>query len=163
MKAMLLGAVVSCAMLSPVAGQSKPAALQGAWRVTEITLTGPNARTIKNPQPGMIVFTARHYANLTSARDEPRLALPPSKIDTATADELRAAWNLFTANAGTYEVVGDTLTWKVIVAKNQYAMNNHASQTYSMKLQGDTVTFVQKANESGPIANPTTFKLTRME
>jgi len=32
-----------------------------------------------------------------------------------------------------------------------------------MKLQGDRVTFVQKANESGPIANPTTFKLTRME
>ena len=163
MKKMMLGAVVSCAMFSSLSGQSRPSSLPGAWRVTEVTLTGPNAKIVKNPQPGMILFTAKHYANLTTPSDQPRLDLPQSKVATATAEELRAAWNPFTANAGTYEVAGDTLTWRVIVAKNQNVMNNHAFQTYSMKLQGDTVTFVQKANEAGPIANPTTFKLTRME
>ena len=162
-KRMLALCVVSWAMLSSLSAQSKPSSLQGAWRVAEVTFTGQNARIIGNPQPGMVLFTAKHYANLTSARAEPRLALPPSKVETASADELRAAWNPFTANAGTYEMTGDTLTTKVIVAKNQNAMNVHAFQVYSVKLQGGTLTLVQKANEAGPIANPTTIKLARME
>ena len=113
MKKMLLGAVVSCAMLSPVAGQSKSPSLQGAWRVTEVTLTGPNAMVVKSPRTGDVLFTAKHYSLLITPRGEARLDLPQSKVATATADELRAAWNLLIANVGTYESAGDVLTTKV--------------------------------------------------
>ena len=44
-----------------LAGQSKRDALQGAWQTVEVTVTGPEARTISipEPRPNLIVFTGQ--------------------------------------------------------------------------------------------------------
>src|SRR5438128_1977034 len=91
-----------------IAGQSKPASLQGVWRSVEVTVTGPNARTITNLQPNLTVVSAKHYARVEVQSEGPRPIV--ADVTKATADELRAVWGPFVAEAGTYELAGDTLT-----------------------------------------------------
>ena len=52
--ALLLGAV-------PLGAQSAPG-LDGAWRVVEVEVTGPGARTVEAPQPGLLVFVGGYYS-----------------------------------------------------------------------------------------------------
>ena len=80
-----------------IAGQSKPASIQGAWRAVEVTVSGPNARTITNQQPNLTVVSARHYARVEVQSDGPRPIL--ADVAKATADELRAVWGPFVAEA----------------------------------------------------------------
>ena len=45
---------------APLLSQSRAASqetIQGVWRVTEVTTTGPNASTNKSPQPSLYIFT----------------------------------------------------------------------------------------------------------
>jgi len=135
--------------------------IQGAWRLSEAVSTGPNAATNRQPQPGFIIFTAKHYAQVTVTGAKPR----PDVADfaKATADELRGTWGPFTANAGTYEVSGDTLTTRALVAKNPGVMSAGNYSVRSMKLEGNTLTLTQTRTHAGPTVNPTTIKLTRAE
>ena len=56
---------------------------------------------------------------------------------TATADQLRATWGPFLSEAGTYQIeAGNLVTIRALVAKGPQA---------------------------GPVPNPTTYKLTRLE
>ena len=131
---MLIGVLVS-ALGVAFAAQSKSKSIQGAWKITQATTTGPNGRTISNPQPSLYLFTAKHYAILAVNGDQPRPDLGRGQIPTASADELRAVWNPFTANAGTYELSGDSLTIRAIVAKNPAAM---PKETIIGQNQGDS-------------------------
>ena len=51
-----------------------PSGLQGAWQVVEVTTTGPAGSTNSNPQPGLYLFTARHYSIISVLSQEPRPA-----------------------------------------------------------------------------------------
>lgn len=42
-------------------------------------------------------------------------------------------------------------------------MASESFTTYSYKLDGDTLTLINKTTNAGPVANPTTIKLTRVE
>ena len=48
-----------------VIGRSQGPSLEGAWRVTEVVVTGANASTNKTPQPGLYIFTKKHYSVVT--------------------------------------------------------------------------------------------------
>ena len=165
MKTRLLVLTSCAAMLATlgIAAQSKPASasFQGAWRVVEIDVTGPNARTITKLQPNLTVVSATHYARVEVQSEGPRPILADAA--KATADELRAVWGPFVAEAGTYELTGDTLTVHPIASKNPAAMAAGAVIVYSCKLDGNNITLVQQRNQNGPFANPVTFKLTRVE
>ena len=154
----LIGTVLTT---TGIVGQSKPASLQGAWRAVEITVTGPNARILTNLQPNLTVLSARHYARVDVQSEGPRPIV--ADVSKATADELRAVWGPFVAEAGTYELTGDTLTLHPIAAKNPAAMVAGAIIVYSCKLEGNTVTLTQQRNQNGPFSNPVTFKLIRVE
>jgi Lipocalin-like domain len=150
-------------LVSAVAfGQSKSSPLTGAWRVTQVQRTGPNAGTVNNPQPGLYLFTGNHYSIQSVNSDKPRPTLPQ---DTAksTGAELNATWGPFTANTGTYEIQGNTLTTHPIVAKNPNVMAPGTANTYSFKIEGKTLTLTAVKNTLGPVTNPTTLKLTRVE
>jgi hypothetical protein len=162
-KSIVAAAVASFALAMSPSAQSQPSSLEGTWQVTEVTTTGPNAATTKKPQPGMYMFTGKHYSILTSQGDQPRPEIAGSKVATATADELRAAWGSFTANAGTYELSGDTLTLRVLIAKNQGFAKSGNFRTFSVKRDGKTLTLVSKASDAGPSTNPGTVKLTRLD
>jgi hypothetical protein len=143
---------------SELAAQAAPR-LEGAWQVTQVVTTGPNAATNNAPQPRMLVFSGRHYALLSVTSAGPRTQ--PADVAAATADELRAMWNPFTANAGTFEVQGERLTTRLQVAKNPNAMEPGASNEYTFRLAADTLWLTQVRNLGAAIANPATVRYVR--
>ena len=142
--------------------QSGKNPLQGVWKLSEVTTTGQNASTIKNPQPGFFIFTGKYYSIVTVNSEKPRADLPQD-VDTATAAQLRDAWGPFTAQTGTYEVKGSEVTVRPLAAKNPGAMNGKNFNTRSFKIEGNSLTLVDKANQNGPANNPVTRKFTRVE
>jgi len=159
----LLILTMTVAVLTPssIAGQSKPASLQGTWRAVEAVLSGPNARTIKFSDANLTVVSARHYARVEDQSPTPRPVLADAA--KASADELRAVWGPIVAEAGTYELTGNTLTMRPLVSKSPAAMAAGAFIVYACTVDGTTLTLIQQQNQSGPFANPVTFKLVRVE
>ena len=161
--AVILGVVLvglaQVAGLAQGAGANTP--VTGAWRVAEVTRTGPNAGTNKSPQPGLVIFTARHYSIDMVTSDSARPELP---AQGQTDKQVAEAFGPFTANAGTYAAKGNELTLSIMAAKNPATMRSGSFQVFTFRMEGkDTLWLTQKATSNGPAANPTTLKLTRVE
>lgn len=145
-----------------IAGQSKPASIQGVWHVVEATITGPAARTISFAErPNLTIITAKHYSRVEVQADAPRPVL--ADVAKASADELRAAWGPFVAEGGTYEIAGNLITMRPIASKNPAVMGPGVYITYSYRLEGDGLWLTQQRNQSGPFPNPFSFKAVRIE
>ena len=143
------------------AAHSHAAPIQGVWRTAEVRVTGPNAATFTQP-PSLGIITAKYYSRVEIHGDPRR----PSVSDAAkaTADELRAAWGPFFAEAGTYELSGaNVLTMHPLITKNPAAMGSGWFLTYTYRVVGDTLWLTEQRNQRGPITTPTTVKLTRVE
>ena len=164
---LLLSVTTSTALLLAVVlsaqqrNAGSPPTLRGVWRVTQVTFTGPNARTI-TAQPGLFMFTERHFSTMRVNNDTARTNLPtPAK---ATDQEVAAAARAFTAFAGTYEVVGDELRTNSSV---ELVPNNTRSEgfprTFNYKLDGKTLQLVQKTINNAPVTNPLTLRYERVE
>jgi hypothetical protein len=89
----------------------------------------------------------------------------PDIVDTskATADELRALWNPMLGNAGVYEVSGNLVTIRPVVAKIPVVMKPGAYEVYEFRVEGNALTLTQRRNVRGPVANGATTKLVRVE
>jgi Lipocalin-like domain len=142
--------------------QSPPRALQGTWQSTEVITPGPNGPTTVKAQSSLYIFTAKHYsiAAVTSAEPRPDL---PTDIRQATAAELLATWFPYTSNSGTYEVSGDTVTMRPMVAKNPAVMKAGNYFVNSFKVEGNTLSLTVTQSVNGPVANAPTIKLKRLE
>ena len=175
MKAFIGAVVVAAAILMPVMpvmpvapeavperailAQVSPEALDGAWRVVEVMSTGPaGARTLGDPQPGLLLFTEGHYSYTLVNGDQPR-PRPPGGL--ATAEQLLAAWSPFAANAGTFELDGDRMIRRPIVAKSPDAMGPGIFNEYTFRLAADTLWITTVGTETGPSRNPTTVRYER--
>lgn len=157
----LIGAVlVVGATALPVAQTA--ASLQGAWRVTEIVVTGANAATNTSPQPGLYVFTGQHYSIITVNTVRKNFGNPANAAKLTDAEKMARyeAWDAFTANSGAYQISGNTLTTRPMVAKNPGVMGTSATREF--KIDGKTLTLIQKSAAGQP-ASQTTTKLTRLE
>jgi hypothetical protein len=67
------------------------------------------------------------------------------------------------ANAGEYEIAGDLLTTRPIVAKIPVVMKPGAFEVYRFRVEGNTRTFTQIRNARGPVERGATTKLVRVE
>ena len=133
----------------------------GVWRLSEVTLTGPNARTLKNPQPGLVIFTPRYYSRNEVTSDAPRPEIP---LQNPTDKQRADAFSPFTANAGTYTITGDEIRYDVITAKHPTAMKNGNVAVDTFRMEGkNTLWLTVKVGPLGSVANPATIKLTRVE
>jgi len=159
----LIGALLFVGVYGTTLAQT-PASLQGAWRVTESTTTGAGAATNKSPQPALYIFTKQHYSIVTVNGTTPRKnvgnASDPAKLTDAEKLARYDAWDSFSANAGTYQVSGATLTTNPLTAKNPGVMGT--TQTREFKLDGSTLTLTQRSAAGQP-ASQTTTRLTRLE
>ena len=163
MRRLLPVAVFTSASLGGLiaAVHSQASSIRGVWRTAEVKLTGPNAATFTQT-PSLGIITAKYYSRVEIHGDPRRPDLPDAA--KATADELRATWGPFFAEAGTYEVSGgNVLTMHPLITKNPAAMNSGWFVTYTYRLDGDTLWLTEQRNQRGPIASPTTIKLTRVE
>jgi hypothetical protein len=163
LKIALVGLFLLAGVVEMVVAQSTPS-LQGVWRITEVTYTGDDAGTNKSPQPGLYIFTKQHYSgvwiNTPSARKDFGNAANPAKLTDAEKIARYDVWNAFSANSGTYQVSGTTLTVRPIVAKNPSVMGPALSREF--KIEGNTLTLVQKSAAGQPVSQTTT-RLTRIE
>jgi hypothetical protein len=141
---------------APIAGQFSTE-LEGAWRV--VSLSGPGMRTVDAPQPGLLLFTGRHYSYTFVTSDGPR---PPLPAGPTTPDVLVNVWNPFTANAGTFEIVGETMTRRPLVAKSPDAMAPGAFNEYRFRLVADTLWITPTRTEAGDVRAASTVRYVRV-
>ena len=167
-KLFVVMAVVLVAISAMVLGQTKPS-LQGVWRAVEVTVTNPNpppnARpkgTHTNLQPSLLICTAKHYSMTADTAVEPRPTTPVKQEEKLTVEELQARWGPFIANAGTYEVSGDTLTTHPVVAKNPGLQGKLVGRA-TIKLEGNNLWATGVEGPTGKVENPTTVKYVRIE
>jgi Lipocalin-like domain len=77
-------------------------------------------------------------------------------------EELQSRWGQFAANAGTYEVSGDTVTQHVVVAKNPELQGKTVTRA-TIKLEGNNLWVTPVEGARGKVENPPTFKYVRVE
>jgi hypothetical protein len=143
---------------SALEGQQAPQGLEGAWRVTEVVTTGPRGRTLDSPQPGLLLFTGGYYSYTFVTSDLPRLI--PRGL--ATVEDMLDVWSPFTANAGTFEVSGDRMIRRPVVAKSPDAMAPGAFNEYTFRMIADTLWVTTVGTEGGPARSPTTVRYVRV-
>jgi hypothetical protein len=164
MKAYLLFILGAGLLTSQAAvAQTRPQSIQGVWQAVEVTLPGPAKQTIMipEPRPNLTVITARHYSRVQVEGEGARAAV--ADVTKASADELRAAWGPFYAEAGTYELHDNLITMRPVAAKDPAAMTPGAFTTWSYRLEGNTLWVTAERNQNGPLANPVTVKCVRVE
>lgn len=134
----------------------------GVWKLVEVKTTGEKPETITTFQPNIFIYTKGHYSIVRVSGTEPRpVADDSSKL---TADELRKTFVTdFVANAGTYEIKGDRITMRPIVAKSPGYMQPGTFITQVFKIEGKFLTMTTEANNTGPVKNPTTSRYERVE
>jgi hypothetical protein len=153
--------LLTTALLTVTAdAQSKAPVLTGAWRLTEMKRTGRNAETLKNPT-GLLIFTSKHWSRMYVDSDQPRPEI--RDLGKAAAAEIVATWGPFVAASGTYEVSGNTLTCRALIAKNPNVMGSGNFSVYTFKIEGNTLTMTDTRSSAGTAANPRTFTYVRLE
>jgi hypothetical protein len=128
--------------------------IEGAWTVQEWTLGGEATREV---QPGMFLFTSTHYSIFYVNQLAPRAAPADRSSGGMTDAEKLVAYDEFTANAGRYELEGNTLTTRAFVAKNPnyMALWPDNAQEYTVAWDGDDLLFTAP--------NGSTVRLVRRE
>ena len=166
LRALVIALCLTVPTVGPAEKTSAKESLVGVWKIVETVTTGAGAATISNPQPSLVIITKRHYSVLSVPGAEPRPQFAPPKDPNKLTDAEKIAryeqWSRFTANAGTYEVKGTTLTRRPLVAKNETVMARNSSIASEFKLDGNTL-WVTAKSEAGQPASETRIKLQRLE
>lgn len=115
-----------------VSGQS----LVGTWKPVEVVVdTGPDrGRHTSDVQPGLLIFTKRHYSMTFVQGFKAR----PIPSDSATDEQLGLSFIPFTANAGTYQRKDSTVILSPSVAKHPRVMSG-PTQTVFVRIKRDTL------------------------
>ena len=130
--------------VDPAAAQDS---LQGSWAIVESWGHDEQAGEwrIENVQPSLYIFLDGYYSIALVRGNEPRPLMPEGTTwDAMTEEQLRSVCSgaVFSANSGTYEVVGSSLTTKPLVAKWPNLMEG-GSASYTFEMEGDELLLSQ--------------------
>jgi hypothetical protein len=117
--------------------------IEGVWQAEETIWEGgsdslpywaePGTNT--NPEPSLYIFTKQHYSILSVRA--PRTISPEGiSRDELSYDQQMSEYLLFTANAGTYEINGSTLTTRPSVALGTRFMSGGEANA-EFRIDGD--------------------------
>jgi hypothetical protein len=162
-------------LAAPMTGQSQPS-IQGVWRNIERVIPATtNSADRVDPfghvpvgtktgvQPGLLILTKRHYSRTTDTAVQPRPENDYAIPGKPTLEELLARWGPFAANAGTYELSGDTLTLRALVSKEPRDQVQGGFARLRLKLDGNTLSLTPIENAAGRIAAGVTSRYVRVE
>jgi len=155
----VLSATLLVTTVSSLTAADSRTAFEGVWRTVEVVVPGPTPQTFR-PAATLAIFHGKHYSRVEVQADGNRPVLKDAA--TASADELRAVWGPFVAEAGTFDVSGNNITMQALVAKSPAAMTTGATSVLSYQRSGDTLTLTQLRTPSGP-SPAVTIKLVRVE
>lgn len=155
-----------CVLIPGMAYSQTASPIEGVWRITEVVTTGANAATNAKPQSSLIIFARGHYSWIAVNGTTPRTASPAAKDPAKLTDGEKVAryeeWSPFTANSGTYEVKGSTLTRRITVAKNVGVMNATNPTVQEFKIEGTTLWLTQRSAPGQP-ASETRTRFSRVQ
>ena len=160
MPKILLVFLAALSLSFQVAAQSNK--LVGVWKLVEVKITGDKPETITTFQPNLYIYTKKHYSVMVVRAKEPR-PVPEDNAKLSAEELLKIYVTEFIANAGTYDVKGDRITTRPIVAKSPGLMQPGNFVTSVFKIEGNFLTMTGEADKNGPIKNPMTVKLERIE
>jgi len=123
--------------------------LQGSWQVMN-----PG-----NAMAGIFIFSGKHYSMMAASTDRPDI----TDLSKATADDLRALYGPMVGNAGEYEIAGNQVTIRPVVAKIPVVMKPGAYEVYEFKVENNNLTLTQRRNVRGPVERGAVWTLTRVE
>lgn len=147
-------ALVSIGACAP--SGSSPDSLLGAWQIIETTTTTPDSTWVdSDPEPGLYVFTERHFSNML-IQGGPRAPFPTNP----TPEQRLAAYDPFIADAGSYVRTDSTLVTSNRIAKVPNVMNSGV--TYRYTLSGDTLLLTFSGGWA-PSDGEITYRLTRLQ
>jgi hypothetical protein len=158
---MIKNFVLGMSLILVLSGFAVAQKVAGAWRLDEVKMTGTDVKASKFSNPNIYLFTKGHFSIIRIEGDKPRSTeswttmTPEQVIDTYVKQ--------FTASGGTYEMKGDTLTMKTTIAKNPGFMARANWISYTVKIDGQTMTLTGTATNEGPIKNPQIMTLTRID
>jgi hypothetical protein len=156
-RCLLLGIAVIFALGGVAAAQE----VAGAWRLDEATMPGAEGKTAKFSNPNIYLFTKGHFSIIRIEGDKPRST---DSWTTMTPEQVVDTYiKQFTASGGTYEMKGGTLTMKTTIAKNPAFMARANWISYTVKVNGKTMTLTAAATNEGPIKTPQIMTLTRLD
>jgi len=129
-----------CTAIFPLdtVGQS----LVGVWKpVEDVDLRGSDAgHHTSDVQPGLLIFTQKHYSEMHIRGFTPR----PRLSDNPTDEERGRSYQLLVAHSGIYTWNDSTITFKPMVAQNP-AMMAGITRTLQVRLQQDSLWFTIRA------------------
>ena len=114
-------------------------------------------------QPGLLILTARHYSRTTDTAVGPRPTAAYVTPDKPTVAELQARWGPFQANAGTYELSGNTLTLRVLVSKDPGNQGGDTFARLTVAVDGNRLSLTPVENDAGRIVAGVTTRYIRVE
>src|SRR5262249_32010555 len=117
--------------------------LQGAWQVM----------TPANGMAGIFIFAGKHYGMMAASTERPDI----TDLSKATADDLRALYGPMVGNAGVYEIAGNQVTIRPVVAKIPVVMKPGAYEVYEFKIENNILTLTQRRNVRGPVERGTVW------
>jgi hypothetical protein len=148
---------IACMVLTfvvvSIMAMAQSSKLEGVWKLE----ADPSSGAATKAFPSLFILSKRYYSQMYVPPDRPML--PENPTDAQRLAALRGV----TANAGTYEVNGTTITIHPTVALSPNVMAPGTFQTYEFRIEGNMLTVTTKANQNGPVVNPPTFKLVRLE
>ena len=118
-------------------------ALDGAWQVVAVEVTGSGATAHNQPQPSLVLFSGEYYSWSRVTTTSPRALFV---AETPTDAERVAAYESVLFNSGKYAVSDSTLTvWPVVARSPNYMAG--ASESYRYRLNGDTLWVDQRSDD----------------
>lgn len=162
----LIPVVAAFVLLSPavptehLTAQKQATPVEGVWRIVEQTI---NERTLSGETlgAGYHIYTAGHFAAVRESDVPPRPNLSAEQMENATAKEIMAVYGPFVAQMGTYEVAGDLITEKILVAKNPSNMAAGQASTRRFRVEGNTL--ITEPVKRTPGARSIVLKFVRVE
>ena len=142
-KKKIISLVAGLALMFGLAAAKAESELEGAWIVA--SWENLDGAAIEEAQPGIFIFTSTNYAIMFANTAEPR---PEYDAEAGQTDEeTLAAYASLTANAGGYEVDGNTFTTYAYIAKdNNYMAGFPETATeYEFERDGEKLTITSKS------------------
>ncbi len=125
--------VLAVVIFMPLTTQAQSRALQGAWTITEVSVSTPDTSwTEANPQQSLLVFLEppRMFIRLRNGLE--------FSSDAAIDAERLTPFGPYVVNSGAYEVSsGPTLTIQPLVALYPNAISDTSEYTSNHRVEGD--------------------------
>ena len=167
--------IVLSVLAVSVSGQSPPS-IQGVWRNIERVIpatSNPKDRldpfghvpvgTQTDVQPGLLIFTKQHYSRTTDIAVEPRPRTDYAIPAKPSLEEFQARYGPFAANAGTYELSGNTVTLRAFVSKEPRDQVAGSFARLRVRVEGNTLSLTPIERSDGQIAAGVTSRYIRVE